>query len=75
MEEMRNAYNTLLGKPEGKIPLGRYGRRWDDNIKTDLWKVWLESVDWIHLAQEPVAVSCEHGNKPSGSIEGGEFLD
>jgi hypothetical protein len=35
-----------------------------------------EVVDWMHLAQDrPVVGSCEHGNKPSGSISGGEFLD
>jgi hypothetical protein len=43
MGEMRNAYNTLVGKPERKRPLGRPLRRWDDNIKTDIiesGKVW-----------------------------------
>jgi hypothetical protein len=36
MEEMRNAYNILILKPEGKRPLGRLRRRWEDNIKTYL---------------------------------------
>jgi hypothetical protein len=35
MEEKRNAYKILVGKPEGKIPLGRCRRRWEDNIKID----------------------------------------
>jgi hypothetical protein len=32
-------------------------------------------VDWMHLAQEPLVGCCEHGNEPSGSVKGGEFLD
>jgi len=36
MEEMRNAYNILVGKPEGKRPLGRLKRTWEDNIRIDL---------------------------------------
>jgi hypothetical protein len=39
MGEMRNAYNLLAGKPEDKRPLGRYRRRWEDNIRMDLGKV------------------------------------
>jgi hypothetical protein len=38
MWEMRNAYNSLLGTLEGKIPLGRSGHRWEDNIRIDLKK-------------------------------------
>jgi hypothetical protein len=42
----------LVGKPEGKRPLGRPRRRWEDNIKLDLReKNVLEGVDWIHLVQ------------------------
>jgi hypothetical protein len=51
MGEMRNAYNTLVGKPEGKKPLGRPRRRWEDNIRMDLREVGWEGVDWMHLAQ------------------------
>jgi hypothetical protein len=44
--------NTILvGQPEGKRPLGKLGRRWEDNIKMDLREVGLEGVDWIGLAQ------------------------
>jgi hypothetical protein len=39
MEEMRNAYNILVGKPEGKRPLGRPRRRWEYDIKTDIWEI------------------------------------
>jgi hypothetical protein len=40
----------LIGKPEGKIPLGRPGHRWEDNIKRDLREIWLEDLNWINLA-------------------------
>jgi hypothetical protein len=39
MEERRGIYRVLVGKPEGKRPLGRPGRRWEDNIKMDLQEV------------------------------------
>jgi hypothetical protein len=46
---MRNAYKILVGKPEGKRPLGRPRRRWEDNININLSEIGLEAVDWIHL--------------------------
>jgi hypothetical protein len=52
MGEVRNACSILVGKPEGKRPLGRLRRRWKDNIRTDLVEIWWEGVDWIHLAQD-----------------------
>jgi hypothetical protein len=42
----------LVGKPEGKRPLGRPRHRWDDNIKMGLWEIGFGSMDWINLAQE-----------------------
>jgi hypothetical protein len=48
--ERRNAYRILVGKPEGKRPLGRPRRRWVDNIKMDLGEVEWDSRNWIHLA-------------------------
>ena len=42
----------LVGKPEGKRPRGRPGRRWEDNIKTDFQEVGCGRVDWIDLAQD-----------------------
>jgi hypothetical protein len=73
---MRNAYKILVGKPEGKRELVRYGRRGEDKIKMDLMERGLEGVDCISgSGQGPVPDSCEHGNEPSGSIKGGEFLD
>jgi hypothetical protein len=50
MGETRNAYRILVGKPEGKRPLGRPRRRWVDNIKIDLRVIEWDGVDWIDLA-------------------------
>jgi hypothetical protein len=50
--EKRNAYRLLVGKPEGKRPLGRPRRRWVDNIGMDLGEVGRGDVDWIGLAQD-----------------------
>jgi hypothetical protein len=52
MGEMRKVYNILVGKPEGRRPLGRHGRKWEDNIRMDLMEIEWEDVDWIHLAQD-----------------------
>jgi hypothetical protein len=51
MEE-RNVYRLLVGKPEGKRPLGRTRHRWIYNIKMDLLEIRLNVVDWIGLAQD-----------------------
>jgi hypothetical protein len=48
----RNAYRLLVGKPEGKRPLGRARRMWVDNIRMDLGEVGRGDVDWIDLAQD-----------------------
>jgi hypothetical protein len=48
----QNAYRILVGKPEGKRPLGRPRRRWVDNIKMDLREIGWGGVDWIDLAQD-----------------------
>jgi hypothetical protein len=50
--EKRNAYRLLVGKPEGKRPLGRPRRQWVDNIRMDLGEVGWGDVDWIVLAQD-----------------------
>jgi hypothetical protein len=52
MGEKRNVYRLLVGKPEGKRPLGGPRRRWIDNIKMDLLEVGVSAVDWIGLAQD-----------------------
>jgi hypothetical protein len=52
MGEKRNVYRLLVAKPEGKRPLGRFRRRWTDNIKMDLSEKKLSVVDWSGLAQD-----------------------
>jgi hypothetical protein len=51
MGKARGAYNILVGRPEGRRPLGRPRRRWVDTIKMDLREIGFRDVDWIHLAQ------------------------
>jgi hypothetical protein len=52
MGEIWNAYNILVGKLEGKRPLGRPRRRWEDNVRVDLREIGWECMDWMHLAQD-----------------------
>jgi hypothetical protein len=49
---MRNAYKILVEEPEGKKPLGRSRRRWEDHIKIDFKGIGFGDVDWIRLAQD-----------------------
>ena len=50
--ERRGAYRVLVGKPEGKRPLGRPRRRWEDNNKMGLEEAGCRGMDWIDLAQD-----------------------
>jgi len=52
MGERRGLYRILVGKPEGKRPLGRPRCRWEDNIKMDLQEVECGGLDWIEVAQD-----------------------
>jgi hypothetical protein len=52
MGEGRNVYRVLVGKPEGKTPLGITRHRWEDGIKMDLTEIGSGGVEWIHLAQD-----------------------
>jgi hypothetical protein len=52
MGEGRNAYWILVGRPEGRRPLGRPRLRWEDNIKIDLQEVGWRGMDWIDMAQD-----------------------
>jgi len=54
MGERRGVYRILVGKPEGKRPLGKPRRRWEDNIMLDLRKVGNDGANWIQLAQDRV---------------------
>jgi hypothetical protein len=47
-------YRILVGRPEGKRPLGRSRRRWEDNIKLDLREIEIDGANWIRLAQDRV---------------------
>jgi len=52
MGERRVVYGALLGKLEGRKPLGRPRRRWEDNIKIDIQEVGCVDMDWIELVQD-----------------------
>jgi hypothetical protein len=52
MGEVRGAYNILVERPEGRRPLGRPRRRWEDNIEMDLKEIGFGDVDWIQWAQD-----------------------
>ena len=52
MGEGRGAYRVLVGEPEGKRPLGKPRRRWEDNIKMDLQEVGRGCGEWMELAQD-----------------------
>jgi hypothetical protein len=52
MGEGRGAYRVLVGRPEGRRPLGRPRHRWEDNIKMDLQEVGWGGMDWIDMAQD-----------------------
>jgi hypothetical protein len=52
MREERGVHRVLVGKPEGKWPLGRPRHRWEDNIKMDVQEVGGGRVDWMELAQD-----------------------
>jgi hypothetical protein len=54
MGEGRGVYRVLVWKSEGKRPLERSRRRWEDNIKTDLREIGIDGVNWIRLAQHKV---------------------
>jgi hypothetical protein len=52
MGEERKVYKVLVGKPEGKRPLGRPRRKWEDGVRMDVREISLGGVDWIRLAQD-----------------------
>ena len=73
MGERRGVYGVLVSKPEGKGPLGRPMRRWEDNIKMDLQEVWVwTGSKWLKIGS---GGTCECENEPSVSMKFGEFLD
>jgi len=66
MGEGRGMHRVLVGKPNGKRPLRRPRRRWEDNIKMDLQEMGGGCEDWMELAQE-------YGDEPSGSKNAENF--
>jgi hypothetical protein len=52
--EGSGVYRVLVGRPEGKRPLGRPRRRWEDNVKLDLMAIGIDGANWIRLAQDRV---------------------
>jgi hypothetical protein len=54
MGKGRGVYKVLVGRPERKRSLGRPRRGWEDNIKLDFREIWINGVNWIHLAQDRV---------------------
>jgi hypothetical protein len=76
MGEMKSVYRVLVGKPEGKRPLGINRRRLYDNIKVDLWEVgWEAWAEIFDSGYGQLTGTCKHGNEPSGSKKCGDFLD
>jgi hypothetical protein len=77
MGKKRSKYKILVGKPEGKTPLGRRRRRWDGNIKMEFQQVGCGGMDWIELAQNRDSwsplMNCRYEH--SDFIKCGEFLD
>jgi hypothetical protein len=72
----RGTYRVLVGKPEGRRPLRRPRRRWEDSIKMDLREVMGgHGLDQSGSRQVHVAGCCECGDEPSGYIKCGEFLE
>jgi len=74
---MRGVYRILVGKHEGKRPLGRPRQGWEHNISMELQEVRCEGIDWIDLAQDMDRwrALLRGGYEFSGSIICGEFLD
>jgi len=70
-------YRDLVGKPEGRRPIGGTRLRREDNIKMDLQEVGCGDMDWIDLAEDKgqVADTCECGNELGTSTKYGELLD
>jgi hypothetical protein len=75
MGESRGVNRFLVRNPEGKRPLGKPRRRWDENIKMDLQEVRCGGLDLCGSGTGQVVGNCESGNVLPGSIKCGEFLD
>jgi hypothetical protein len=75
MGEGRGVYRVLVGRPESKRPLGRPGRRWENNINLDLREIGIDESNWIQLAQVRVQWRAfVNTDEISGSIKKGYYL-
>jgi hypothetical protein len=70
MGDRTDAYRVLVGRPEGKRPLGKPRRRCEDNVKMGV----MDRTD-LALNRKQVEDACECGNEPTGSVKCGEFPD
>jgi hypothetical protein len=52
MGEIKNTCKILVGRPNGRRPLGRMRHKWEDDIKIDVREIWFGGVDWVHLVQD-----------------------
>jgi hypothetical protein len=75
MGERRGAYRVLVGKPEGRRPLGKPRGTWEDNTKMDLREVGWSMAGSVLLMIGTGGGCCERGNEPSSSIKCGQFLE
>jgi hypothetical protein len=76
MRESRDAYRILVGKPEGRRPLGKSRLKREDNIKMNVRQAgWKLALDRSGSKQEQVTGSCEYGNEHSGCIKCEQFPD
>ena len=75
MGERRGVYRVLVGKPEGKRPLGRPRHRWENKIKMDLQEEGCGVMDRAGSGYGHLTGACQCGNESSGYIKLGEFLD
>ena len=72
----RGTYKVMVGKPDGKRPLGRDRHRWEDTIKIDLQEIgWGDGLDRSDSGWGQVVGSCVCGNEPLVSMKCGDFLD
>jgi hypothetical protein len=73
---VKDAYKIIVGRHEGKIPVGKHSRGWKDNTKIDVQETEYEVMDWIKPVhnKSSTASCCIHGNEPSGSVTRKECL-